>query len=74
VQLVITRENSSVFYLHLKILIDSEDLTNSEKSFQSDGEAKLNYGCEALHLYNGFDNNFSELERISLLPYSPLLR
>jgi len=40
VQLVITREKSSVFSLCLKILIDSEDLTNSDKSFQTDSEAR----------------------------------
>jgi len=29
-------------------LIESEDLTNSDKSFETDGEPKLNAGCEAL--------------------------
>jgi len=47
----------------LKILIDSENLTNSDKSFQTDGDAKLNAECETLNLYSGFDNKFSELER-----------
>jgi len=32
-----------------RILIESEDLTNSDKSFQTDGEAKLNAGCEAFN-------------------------
>jgi len=63
VQLVITRENSSIFNLCLTILIDSEDLTNSNKSFQTDGEEKLHAECEAFNLYSGFDNKFSELER-----------
>jgi len=44
-------------------LIESEDLTNSGKSFQTDGEAKLNAVCEVFNLYSGFDNKFSELER-----------
>jgi len=63
VQLVITRETSSVFSLCLKILIDSEDLTNSDKSFQTDGEARLNAVCETFNWYSGFDDKFSELER-----------
>jgi len=61
-----TRENSSVFDLHLKILIDSENLIISDKSFQTDGEAKLNVGYVAFNLctgYNGFDNKLSELKR-----------
>jgi len=48
--------------LCLKILIDTEDLTNSGKSFQTDGEAKLNAGCETFNLYSGFDYKFSELQ------------
>jgi len=56
-----TRENSSVFDLHLKILIESEDLTNSSKSFQTEGEEKLNAECVAFNLCSGFDNKFSEL-------------
>jgi len=35
-------------------LIESEDLTNSDKSFQTDGEAKLNADCEAFNFYSGF--------------------
>jgi len=55
-------KNSSVFNLHLKISIDSEDLTNTDKSFQIDGEAKLNAGCEAFNLSSGFDNKFRDIE------------
>jgi len=45
----------SLIYIK-KILIDSEDLTNSDKSFQTDSEAKLNTGCKAFNLYSGFDS------------------
>jgi len=62
VQLVITRENSSVFNLQLKILIDSKDLTNSDISFHTDGETKLNAGCVAFNLYSGLCNKFNEIE------------
>jgi len=47
----------------MKILIASEDLTNSDKQFQTDGEAKLNVAWEAFSLSSGFISKVSELER-----------
>ena len=51
-QLIITRENSSVFNLRLQILINSEDVTNSDKSLQTEGEAAPESDSEALSLYS----------------------